>query len=80
MDDLMKVGLRRRVEAIANSEAYETTVQQVVDALIGAYANASHVPLYPDDCVEGHRAGVRDCAVRLGVYVEFCEALEEPET
>lgn len=77
MDDLMKVGLRRKVEATASSEAYETTVQQVVDALIGAYANAAHVPLYPADCIEGHRAGVRDCAVRLGVYSEFCSALEE---
>jgi hypothetical protein len=57
-------------------EKYETTTQQVVDALIGAYANAVRVPLYPDDCIEGHRAGVRDCAVRLGVYDEFVETMD----
>lgn len=62
-----------------HDKPYSTTTGQVIDALIGAYENADHVPLYPDDCVEGHRAGVRDCAVRLGVYVEFCEALKEAD-
>jgi hypothetical protein len=49
----------------------------MIDALTAAYFNADRVPLYPDDCKEGHRAGVRDCAMRLGVYEEFCDALDE---
>lgn len=49
----------------------------VVDHLIAAYHNADHPGLATAERRAGHRAGVRDVAVRLGVYAEFTEKLNE---
>jgi|GEM_PF-1575350 len=47
----------------------------VVDHLVAAYHNADHQWLATTERRAGHRAGVRDVAVRLGVYDEFTEKL-----
>ena len=48
----------------------------IVDALVAAYHNAGKAPLSSDDMQLGHRDGVRDVAVRLGVYSVFCDKLD----
>ena len=48
---------------------------RAVNALCAAYRNASKQMLTSEDLEVGHRAGVRDVAVRLGVYDQFCKAL-----
>jgi hypothetical protein len=48
----------------------------LISALVAAYHNASRQLLNSEDLEAGHRAGVRDVAVRLGVYDRFCAALD----
>lgn len=49
---------------------------KMLTALSAAYENANKGPLLTSDLVLGHRSGVRDVAVRLGLYAEFVEMLE----
>lgn len=51
------------------------TDETIIPALIAAYRNADRQLLSSDDISWGHRAGVRDVAVRLGVYDLFCATL-----
>lgn len=48
----------------------------VLDALVAAYENASRQMLSSEDIELGHRSGVRDVAVRLGIYSEFVEKMD----
>lgn len=50
------------------------TKEQIIEALCRAFLNASlkdHGPKFSG----GHRSGVRDVAVRLGLYDEFLKKL-----
>ncbi len=49
--------------------------EKIIQSLVAAYHNASKQLLTSEDLESGHRAGVRDVAVRLGVYDRFCAAL-----
>lgn len=51
--------------------------ERLLPALVGAYHNAEQQLLSSEDLVWGHKAGVRDVAVRLRVYDEFCAALNK---
>jgi hypothetical protein len=55
-------------------------ISKTVAALVAAYRNASKQMITSEDLEAGHRAGVRDVAVRLGLYSEFCEALKKDKT
>ncbi len=60
----------------ARDAAIRALQGEIVEHLCDAYHGAATVPLYPRDCIEGHKAGVRDVAVRLGLYSEFVAALD----
>ena len=46
---------------------------EILNALADAYRNSLNLQV--DDISSGHRSGVRDVAVRLGLYDEFVERL-----
>lgn len=63
-------------EKTETHQNFGAEIDAVITALVGAYNNAQMQVLGSKDLVSGHRAGVRDVAVRLGLYGLFCEALE----
>ena len=69
-----------RDAALARVAELEKENARLLPALIAAYRNAEDILLPSDDLQLGHRSGVRDVAVRMGVYDQFCTALaKEPE-
>jgi len=76
----------KQVEVVYNAMALEGRANwrrkpaaagddKIIQSLVAAYHNASKQLLASEDLESGHRAGVRDVAVRLGVYDRFCAAL-----
>ena len=51
--------------------------EEVLDALVKAHKNASKQFVTSEDMEWGYRAGVRDVAIRLGLYDDFLKRCDD---
>lgn len=59
--------------------AEQAVTDEMVEKLVASYHSATEKMLSSEDIEHGHRVGVRDVAVRLGVYDRFVSALAQKE-